>query len=312
MGLTAQLIGNRKWTEDANGSITSLTRRYQIIRDGIPSGTAAEEVTSASVKDLPQKQAAHSAAHPDLKVSGYSWEEGAENRKRVLYCDVAYSIWATEWNAANKPPRGQAVEAIGWRSGTVSRDLVRDAGTGALLVNTAGQPFDSVPQVDVPAPTFTKVVKTSSRQGWAAYLGKINAGSLTVGGISCGAHCLRCVQCDEERLWGDEFGFKYRYTIGLQLMSNKAVVAGGNSAEEIGWDLAVVSCGTYARPLQDADAAPVSSLDAETGNIVYASSPVLLDADGMAMLEPGATPYAIRVQAYEAANFPGDFTSEPA
>ena len=33
MGLTAQLIGNRKWTEDANGSITSLTRRYQIIRD---------------------------------------------------------------------------------------------------------------------------------------------------------------------------------------------------------------------------------------------------------------------------------------
>ena len=47
MGLTAQLIGNRKWTEDANGSITSLTRRYQIIRDGIPSGTAAEEVTSA-------------------------------------------------------------------------------------------------------------------------------------------------------------------------------------------------------------------------------------------------------------------------
>lgn len=308
MGLKAQLIGNRKWTEDANGSITSLTRRYQIIRDGIPSGTAAEEVTSASVANLPQKRAAHSAAHPNLKVSGYSWEEGTESRKRVLYCDVTYSIWSTEWNAANKSPRGQAVEAIGWRSGTVSRDLVRDAGNGALLVNTAGMPFDSVPQVDVPAPTFTKVVKTSSRQGWAQYLGKVNAGALTVGGISCGAHCLRCVQCDEERLWGDEFGFRYRYTIGLQLMSNKAVVEGGSNATEIGWDLAVVSCGTYARPLQNADAAPVSSLDAETGATVYATSPVLLDEDGMVTDKP----YAFRVQAYAAASFPGDFTSEPA
>ena len=55
--LTAKLIGNRKWTEDANGSITSLTRRYQIVREGIPQGTAAEEIVSSNVTGLPQKSA---------------------------------------------------------------------------------------------------------------------------------------------------------------------------------------------------------------------------------------------------------------
>jgi len=310
--LTAKLIGNRKWTEDANGSITSLTRRYQIVREGIPQGTAAEEIVSSNVTGLPQKQSSHSLTHPNLKCDGYSWEEGQENKKQILYCDVHYSISSTEATEANRPPRGQAVEAYGWRSGTVSRDLVRDAGTGAPVVNTAGQPFDSVPQIDIPSPTFTKVVKTTTRQSWASHEGKINASAITVGGVECGAHCLRCVQCDEERLWNDDFGFKYKYTIGLQRMSNKVVIGGGNSATEIGWDIAVVSAGTMEKKTANAEATPIKVVSAETGKEVFVSSPVLLDQNGKAMLEHGAKPYAIRVQAYETTTFPNDFYSEPA
>lgn len=310
-GLTAKLKGNRKWTEDANGSITSLTRRYQIIRPEVPAGTAAEEITSDGIAGLPQRQSAHSTTHPNLRCDGYSWEEGSDNGKQVLYCDVHYSIFQTEVSEANRPPRGQAVEAFGWRSGSVSRDLVRDAGTGEMVVNTAGQPFDSVPQIDIPSPTFTKVLKTVERKAWASYLGKINKAQVVIGGVTCGAHCLRCVQLDQERLWNDDFGFKYKYTIGLQLMTNKAVIKGGDNATEIGWDMAVVSSGTMEKKTKDAKATPIKSTSSETGNGVFVSSPVLLDANGKAMLEHGAKPYAILVQVYEETTFPEDFYTEP-
>ena len=59
------------------------------------------------------------------------------------------------------------------------------------------------------------------------------------------------------------------------------------------------------------EATPIEIIS-KTGKTIYASTPVLLDANGKAMLENGAKPYAKRVQVYETATFPGDFYSEPA
>ena len=189
--------------------------------------------------------------------------------------------------------------------------MLKDAQTGKALLNTAGQPFDSVPQIEIPSPVFTKVLKTKSRMGgWPSFQGKVNSGAVTVGGVSCAKHALRCVQLDCERLWGDEFGYLYRYTIGLQLMQNKAVIEGG-SEEDIGWDLAIVSAGTM-ELREGADVAtPIKVVSAETGKEVFVTNPVLLDKDGKAMLERGAEPYALRFSPYQEASFPGDFYSEP-
>lgn len=308
MSMTAKLVGNRRWTVNANGVITSLTRRYIVVRDALPTSASAANDEVAAVIGLPALKSAHTVGSP-LVCTGYSFEEGTEGAKKVLYIDVSFSTDSTDAGDANRAPRGQAVEAFGWKSGTVSRDLVRD-GAGRVLVNSAGLPFDSVPQIDIPAPTFTKVLKTSSRQSWAVYLGKINASAITVGGISCGLHCLRCVQLDEERLWNDEFGFKYRYTIGLQLMTNSVVIEGGSSATDIGWDIAMVDCGTM--ELDENDKPKMISVPSvETGRETFVSSPVLLDGEGHAVLDAGATPYAFRVQAYPAMTFPNDFYSEP-
>lgn len=309
--MTAKLKGSRRWTVNANGVLTSLTRRYLILRNDDPEGVAAEEVNGANISGLPALKSPHTVGSA-LICSGYSFEEGDENAKRVLYCDVSFSSESTEAGEANRPPRGQAVEAFGWRSGTVSRDLVRDAGTGDLLVNSAGFPFDSVPQIDIPSPTLTKVLKTTSRQTWAEHLGKINSSAITMGGISCGRHCVRCVQMDEERLWNDEFGFKYKYTIGLQLMTNSVCIAGAQSPTDIGWDVAVVDCGTMERAMVGAEAKMITIVSAETGKPVFVSSPVLLDGQGHANLEEGATPYVFRVQAYPETTFPSEFYSEPA
>jgi hypothetical protein len=308
--MTAKLKDGRKWTVDATGGITGLSRRYVLVRDSIPAGTPDEEIVQAA--GLPALGSAHSAKHSALYCVGYSFEEGTEGGKRVLYCDVQYSQYSTEASESNKPPRGQAVEAHGWKSGFVQRDMLKDAQTGKALLNTAGQPFDSVPQIEIPAPVFTKVLKTKARQGsWPSFQGKVNSGAMTVGGVSCAKHALRCVQLDCERLWGDEFGYLYRYTIGLQLMQNKAVIEGG-SEQDIGWDLAIVSAGTM--ELRDgADVAtPIKVVSAETGKEVFVTNPVLLDKDGKAMLERGAEPYALRFSPYQEASFPGEFYSEPA
>lgn len=307
--MTAKLKDGRKWTVDATSGITSLSRRYMLVRDSIPAGTTTEEIVEAA--GLPDLGSVHSEKHPALRCVGYSFEEGTEGGKRVLYCDVQYSQYSTEASEANRPPRGQAVESYGWKSGFVQRDMLKDAQTGKALLNTAGQPFDSVPQIEIPSPVFSKVLKTKARQdGWPSFQGKVNSTALTVGGVSCAKHALRCVQLDCERLWGDEFGFLYRYTIGLQLMQNTAVIEGGSEAD-IGWDLAIVSAGTM-ELREGADVAtPIKTVSAETGKEVFVTNPVLLDKDGKAMLERGAEPYALRFSPYQEASFPGDFYSEP-
>ena len=310
MSATAELLGNRRWTVNANGVITSLTRRYQIVRDSLPAGTSADEV--ATFAGLPSLRSAHTAGSA-LKCVGYSFEEGDINGRRVLYVDVSFSTDASEAAEANKPPRGQAVESIGWRSGSVQRDMVKDAITGKMLLNTAGQPFDSVPQIDIPSPVFTKVIKTTTRQSsWLSCYGSVNSGTMSLGGVSCAAHCVRCVQCDEERLWNDEFGFKYKYTCGFQVMKNVASIA-GESETDIGWDLAAVSTGTMELKTVGSDEVlvPISVISKETGKEVYVSQPVLLDEDGHAQTDSNAEPYAIRYRPYPAVTFPDAMYSEP-
>lgn len=307
---TASLVGARTWESNGANAITSLQRTYQIIRNGCPAGTAAEEIVASDVDGLPQPGDAHSALQPDLIATKYAWREGTDHAKNILYCDVGYTCRETETSEANKPPRGQAVEQYGWKSGSVSRDLLVDAGTGQLIVNSAGQPFESTQQVDIPSPVLTVVVKKTARQAWAQHYGKTNAASLTFGGVTYAPHTLRCVQMDEERLWNDDFGFLYRYTVGIQLMTNVAVIGGQAPAIEIGWDLAVIDCGTMERD-GNGKLVHIKTISDETGKEVFVSAPVLLDGQGHKNLAQNATPFAKRVQAYRTTTFPEDFYTEP-
>ena len=311
MSLKAELQGGREWESNASDIITSLKRTYIIDRGGLPAGTAADEISAAGISGLPTPGSQHSPRFPDLVASSYKWREGTGNDKRMLFCDVGYTCRETAESEANKAPRGSPVEQWGWKSGTVSRDLVRDAGTGRMVLNSVGQPFDSIPQIDIPAPVLTKVMKTmSQKSAWASHFGKINAAAVTVGSVNCGAHCLRCVQFDEEKLWNDDFGYQWRYTIGLQLMANPVKVNGGQAATDIGWDVAIVDCGTMEINPGDGSNAyivPIKVTSHETGKEVFVAQPVLLDGQGHAMLEQGAEPFAFRIQAYPATTFPSAF-----
>ena len=314
MSMTAKLRGFRKWTVDEGGGISSLTARYVAIRESDPSGEMSTDDLPVSITGLPAIGGAVSEDFPNLIVRTYSIEEEGANEKRVLTIDVNCSLRDPQnWDVSQFPPRGQAIQELSFTSGSVSRDLTQDAITGKLVLNSAGQPFDSVPQVDVPSPTFRKVIKVKSAQAWAQYQGKVNASQIQIAGTSWAAHQVRCVQADRIKLWNDEFGFVEQWTIGLQMMSNLAKIEGG-SAVEIGWDLAIVDQGTMQKNdgsgSQQGDIVPVMVTSAETGKEIAVSQPVLLDGQGYAMLEPGATPYAFRVAPYPETTFPTDFYSE--
>ena len=314
MSMTAKLRGFRKWTVDGGGGISSLTARYVAIRESDPDGEMSTDDLPVSITGLPAIGEAVSEDFPNLIVRTYSIEEEGANEKRVLTIDVNCSLRDPQnWDVSQFPPRGQAIQELSFTSGSVSRDLTQDAITGKLVLNSAGQPFDSVPQIDVPSPTFRKVVKVKSAQAWAQFQGKVNAAQIQIAGTSWAAHQVRCVQADRVKLWNDEFGFVEQWTIGLQMMSNLAKIEGG-SAVEIGWDRAIVDQGTMQKNdgsgSQQGDIVPVMVTSAETGKEIAVSQPVLLDGQGYAMLSPGATPYAFRVAPYPETTFPTDFYSE--
>lgn len=304
--MTVRMKAGRSWSVDSTG-INSLSRVYQIEIDGDYLGPDAE---AAAFSGIPAIGSAHPLL-PYLKVAGYDVSEGEGSDKRLLTVTVKYESSISEEVSDGETKVTGAVEDYGWDEGMDERELIT-AVNGVALVNSAGDPFDAVPRVSVPAPTFTKVIKTPTRMsGWADSFCRINDGAITVGGINCAKWTLLC-NVSEKRIFGDP-NFMYRYTVRLRYRSNLVKLYGSGNAQEIGWNVSVTDTGM--RQL-GADGKPVviRQKDAETGRMLTITSPELLDGEGHAVDRSSGTapePYNGFFQAYQEATFPGWFYSEP-
>lgn len=310
MAIAARLKDGRSWSVSAKG-ITQISRRYLVQRESIPEGTDAEEL--AAVTGLPSIGTAHES-NENLIVTGYKFAEGTEGGKKLVVVDVEYTLTEQEWEGGTATTAADAVEQWGWNSGSVSRDLSTDAVTGETILNSAGDPFDSVPQVDRPAPVFAKVLKSKSRKsGWVDLYGCVNDAAVTIGGYTFAEAQLRVTAVNEERLWNDAFGFKYRYTVNLQAMSNKVKLEQTDEETEIGWDVAIVDQGCYGNDPDEGGAGKYRFTEADTdGNQIPVTLPVLMDGGGGKLEGASPTPYITRRAAYPRAAIPSAFYSEPA
>ena len=300
---TAYLLPGRDWSVDVNGAQT-LSCKYVVFLESPLSNAALVSTFSG----LPTIGSAH-PSFPGLYAQGYKISEGEGSEKTRIIVSVEYAPVVSSGEGEGSGETQTYIEQMGWRSGSVQRDFVTDAVTGAPVLNTAGQPFDSVPQVDRPSPTWYKVWKTKTRQSsYVTYANKVNAASLTVGGHSFGAAQVRCVAADEERIFGDPVGYNYRYSIELQVVSNKVKLNGANTLTECGWHIPLVSTGTLEKTSLGLMRIKVRSDD---GDMVPVSAPVLLDGNGE--FNPAQDdPYTVLFKAYEEATFPSVFTSENA
>ena len=293
---TVQEIDGRKWSDNANGG--SVSRRFRI------KGLAVGFSPAWNYTGLPKV----GDAHPTL--TGYEcttreFEEGKDKDKTTVIVTVNYAPVTTETSGSGQDQRICQVDDWGWDDGTDEVELTEGV-DGTPVLNSAGDPFESVPTHSTPAPVFTKVMKFKQRQsGATGYMCKVNQGQITIGDMQCPAGTLLCTVA-EKRIIGDE-NWKYQYTIHLKYKSNKVKING--DAVDIGWDVAVVDAGM--RELDDGgNKVLIRMKDKETGKMCNVTSAALLDGNGQ-KLSDSADPVNFRFQAHERANFPGWFYSEP-
>jgi len=300
MAIQVKQKDGRKYQVDGSG-ITSLKRDYIVIQDSMMGADGEAE----SFSGVP----AIGSAHPNfsgLYVQSYDVQEGTGKDKNVLTVTVNYGPKTTETSGTGSDAVTCQVEEWGWDEGTDERELTAGV-DGTPVLNSAGDPFESVPKVSVPAPVFTKVMKFASRQtGWAAAHCKVNGSAVTIGGREYPIGSLLCTVA-EKRIIGN-VDWKYQYTVRLRFKSNPVKIAGADSVTDIGWDVAVTDAGM--RELVEGEKKLIRVVDKETGKMCTVTSATLLDGEG-AKLDDGDDPYNFRFQAYERATFPSWFYSEP-
>jgi len=289
----------RKYSVDAGG-IGSLKKDFLVIQDAVmsPDGEVA------SFSGVPAIGSAH-PLFPGLVVASYDVQEGEGKDKQTLVVTVNYEPVTTETTGEEGSEVTCCVDEWGWDDGTDEKELVAGV-DGTDVLNSAGDPFDSVPKILAPAPVFTKVMRFKERQtGWSASNCKVNAAQVTIGGVAYPIGSLLCTVA-EKRIIGDK-NWKYQYTVHLRYKSNPVKIAAAQTATD--WDVAVVDAGMRALD-EMGDKKLIRVVDKETGKLCTVTSAALLDGTGHKLDDDG-DPYVFRFQAYERASFPAWFYSEP-
>ena len=303
MAVEVKELDGRKWGDEASGG--SVERRFLIVGLAVGFSPAWNYTGLPNVGD----------AHPSLTgyiVASRDFEEGRGKDKATVTVTVKYAPRNGETSGSGADAVSLQVEDWGWESGTEERELV-DAVDGTAVLNSAGDVFDRVPTVAVPAPTFTKVMKFKQRQGGAMNCNcKVNGSSVSISGYSFPVGSLLCTVA-EKRIFGDP-EWKYRYTVHLKYRSNPVKLNGGNSTTDIGWDVAITDAGMREKG-SDGKLKLIKAVDSETGKKCIVNSPELLNGSGGAVARTASStpkPYNIRFQAYERVSIPSWFYSEPA
>ena len=212
----------------------------------------------------------------------------------------------------------EEVTEWGWDDGTGDEELNFTASDATpakpkAVLNSAGDPFDTVPTRYVPTPTFTKVIRRSEMfTDWPALLCTVNNASITIGSMVCPARTLLCTVA-ERKLIG-EWRLPYEYTIRLRYRSKVVPAEETGAPEEIGWDCCVTDAGMREIDDTTGELKLIQRLSEETGQPSTVTAAELLDGHGHAVQRSGSTPvtpHSLIFQAYKRTAFPTWFYSEP-
>lgn len=297
MATTSKLKDGRSWKVTDRG-IKSLSRDYVVLLDAV-SGTNGEAESFPGVPAIGSKHPVYSY----LVVQDYDVKEGTGSAKNTIVVTANYGIEETEETGSGTeedPTIVIAVESWGWDSGTATKELTEDfSNPPKKVVNSAGDPFDRVPQVEGFAPTFTKVFKASDRLAGAQALScHVNSQSVTIGGMTCAARTL-LIGVAEEAIIGD-VRWAYRYRVELKYRPET-------------WDVTLIQAGMRCKDPSDQNNLKLCTvIDKETGRVCRVTSPALLDAQGYQVSPTDeSAPYTDTFKAYPEAAIDDIYISEP-
>jgi hypothetical protein len=314
MILKTVLTAGRTYKVD-DGGMDDLRETYKVVLDG-PMPRAQELVSFPGVPAIGSKHPKHNGCI----VGDYDVSEGSDGDKIVLTVVVIYERATSETIAIpgeEDTPAEELTSQVtqwGWDSGAAEREMAQDA-TGKAVLNSAGDPFDSLPHYSVPEPTFTKVMKFTKRPGSILeFKCKVNKSPVTIGADTYPPGTLLC-DISEVRDLNDKH-WNYQYTVTLKYRSQfvdlNPVNTDDGSGEEIGWDVAICDAGM--RECKDGVTKTLIRIrDGETGEMCSVTSAALLNGRGIAIGEDSESTVAhyLRFKPYRAVDFPAWFTSEP-
>jgi len=295
----------------------NISLRFQVVLSAPMPLTELITSFSDGTTSIPAINSVH-PDRPGMYVSKYKVTQAKDAAKNTLDVVVEYSPTGASTDPISDDPEEEPtpvdnqVLEWGWDDGTTSRELVQDI-NGDPVVNSATDPFDSVPEVESPAPVFTKVMKFASRRQYAQYLCTINAAQVTIGNMVCAPYTLLCTISEKMNI-GDA-NWPYTYTIKLKYRTNKVKRGGDNQIGEWGWNVAVVDAGMRELDSTTGKLKLIQVVSQETGQPATVTAPELLDGQGHAVARSAggsaAEPYNLVFAAYPAVTFPSWFYSEP-
>lgn len=303
MNIEAKQKAGRKYSVEGGG-ISSLRREYVVVMDEIMPANG-EMIAFPGVPAI-------GSTHPiynNLVVKSYDVDEGKGSDKITLIVTVNYGKQESEEIQGSEAETIDcAVDEWGWDEGTDEIELTQGV-DGTPVLNSAGDPFDSVPRISALAPCFTKVMRFKERQdNWAAHICCVNSKLISFGGLDFPAGTLLCTVA-EKRIFGDDI-WKYRYTVHLKYKPNLVKIEGSDKLTNIGWDVAVVDAGMREKDAKTGKKKLIRTVDKESNRECVVTSPALLNGKG-GQLAADAEPYVFRFMAYSRTNFPTWFYSEP-
>ena len=298
---TARLVQPGAVEFDENNVPQSVTDLWAVI---FAYGTRP---TLSSITGLP----AAGSAHPDfpyLLRGGLSIRNAVEQGgSLVWYVDVKYEPQGASGSVTNPgdDPDDPGVASVvrilerAWPIYETQVDFVADAATGDPVLNSAGEPFDRVPQV---TRRYMGARVKRAEQNWpklaASLDGTLNNAAVTVLGVKFPKHAAR-LQIEIEDTLAVGSDSRYLVTYDVVPCHNVYGQDAGGDPTDAGWDIPLVEQGfSYLDSGKLVRATVPDSSGAETPTAL----PVLLDANG-AQLSAGADPVVRVWQAYAEADW---------
>lgn len=270
---------------DDSEKATEYTEHYTVIMPD------AEAIASLStVSNIPSngdRSTRDGLKH--LRVYSIRFNKLDENSS-VWQIDVSYGIPGKGKCSLITEDNGSDYVSVSWGVDEITSDMCYDVDNNPVI-NSAGDPFDSVPQKTAFAPHIT-IVRRERNFPNLSLIGTVNSEPITILGVTFGKHCARL------KMQVSQIAAKKSFEVTYEIigMTNIAPAEGYNTGvfEDWGWDCPMVECG-YQFYDENGTLRKFTTID-NSGVERDVSCPQLLDFDGKDAR--GTNPYIKRFVPY--------------
>lgn len=284
---------------DDSKKATEYTEQYTVVMESAED--VANTTTVSGIPSIGDKSTIDGLKH--LRVCNIRFSK-IDPMSTAWNIDVTYGIAGHGRRVLIAESNGNDYISVSWGVDEITSDICYDI-DNVPVINSAGDPFDSLPQKVVFAPHIT-IVRRESAFPNISLNGTVNSDEETILGVSFAKHCARL------KILVNQVAAEKPYEVTYEIigMTNIAPAEGYSTGvfEDWGWDIPMVECG-YQFYDENGVLCKFTITDAN-GVEREVSGPQLLDFDGNDAR--GRNPHIKRIVPYMEASWSSlNFPTKP-